>query len=70
MTCKRALPTAGNSNTVPFARAANRPNFGSVPAGARKPEAKTTAAPPPKVPKLAAKEATTVLLPAGVTSKT
>ena len=42
---EQSAPKAGNSSTVPSARAANNPNAGSLPL--KNPEANTTALPPP-----------------------
>ena len=62
----QSCPKAGNSRTVPSANAANTPNAGSSPVGARKPEANATALPPPSPDKGAVKAAI-ASLPAGAT---
>jgi hypothetical protein len=74
ITCNLAVGTIwGNSTTVPFGRAANNPNAAPfwLAEGFRKPDAKTTAEPPPKPVRLALKDATIILLLLpGVTSNT
>ena len=71
ITCKRAELVPAKGTTVPSAKAANNPNAAPfwLVEGDKKPDAKTTAEPPPNPLKSAVKEATIGEPAAGVTSK-